>query len=130
MRKGREEQKRKADSLGRLILGKKGYHCGRLLGKGAFSRVYYVEGKDDLVCACKVSENVKLLEREARVMAVLEHPLFPKYFGFWREAGLGFLLGEYVPGCTMEEMLARRGHFTMGQTIRTGLALEIGRAHV
>ena len=88
MRKGREEQKRKADSLGRLILGKKGYHCGRLLGKGAFSRVYYVEGKDDLVCACKVSENVKLLEREARVMAVLEHPLFPKYFGFWREAGL------------------------------------------
>ncbi len=126
MRKGREEQKRKADSLGRLILGKKGYHCGRLLGKGAFSRVYYVEGKDDLVCACKVSENVKLLEREARVMAVLEHPLFPKYFGFWREAGLGFLLGEYVPGCTMEEMLARRGHFTMGQTIRTGLALAEG----
>lgn len=123
---GKEEQKKKADSLGRLILGKKGYRPGRLLGNGAFSRVYYVEGKDGRGCACKVSENVRLLEQEAQVMAVLGHPLFPEYFGFWREAGLGFLLGEYIPGCTLEEMLARRGHFTTEQTIRAGLALAEG----
>lgn len=126
MREGKEEQKRKADSLGGLILGKKGYRCGRLLGKGAFSRVYYVEGRAGQICACKVSENARLLEREAQVMAVLEHPLFPKCYEFWREAGLGFLLGEYVPGCTVEEMLERRGRFTVEQTIRAGLALAEG----
>ena len=123
---GKEEQKKKADSLGRLILGKKGYRPDRLLGNGAFSRVYYVEGKDGRGYACKVSENARLLEQEAQVMAVLEYTLFPKYFGFWREAGLGFLLCEYIPGCTMEEMLARRERFTIEQTVRTGLELTEG----
>ena len=56
---GKEEQKKKADSLGRLILGKKGYRPDRLLGNGAFSRVYYAEGKDG---ASAVSEIFWLLE--------------------------------------------------------------------
>lgn len=124
MGQGRETQRKKVDSLGRLLLGRKGYGCVRLLGEGAFSRVYCVEDKaDGRIYACKISENMKLLQQEAEVMAVLEHPMFPVYFGFWRETGLGFLLSEYVSGCSLEEMLKRRGYFTAGQTIRVGLAL-------
>lgn len=127
MGQGKGVQKRKEDSLGRLVLGRHGYRCGRLLGKGAFSGVYYVEGQTGgNACVCKISGNISVLEREAQVMALLEHPLFPKYFGFWQEAGLGFLLGEYIPGYTLEEMLMRRGHFTAEQTIRVGMALAEG----
>lgn len=111
----------------RRILGKKGYVCGRLLGKGAFSRVYYVEdaaGGGGL--ACKVSGNRELLRREADIMGRLAHPLFPAFYGFWQEAGSGFLLMEYVPGCSAEEMIGRRGSFRPGQVARFGMELAEG----
>lgn len=112
---------------GRALIGGGEYICGRLLGQGAFSRVYYVEhGKTRKGFACKLSENIPLLEKEAETLAGLKHPLFPEYYGLWREAGMGFLLMEYVPGSSMEEMLARRGGFSDGQIARAGMELAEG----
>lgn len=122
---------KKEESLGGLLLSRKGFQCGRLLGRGSFSWVYQVERREDRqTYACKVSQNEKLLEREAQAMALLKHPLFPAYFAFWMEAGLGLLVIEYVPGCSLEEALLRRGQFSAGQTIRVGLALAEGLGYL
>ena len=123
----RKHEKNKERYLGKLVLERNGYVCHRILGRGAFSQVYWVEKTDSgKLFACKVSVKADLLEREAEVMHKLKAPLFPAYGGFWKEAGLGFLLSEFVAGCTMEEMLRRRGGFSMNQTIRVGLALAKG----
>lgn len=121
----------KIEALGGLVLGRRGYRRLGLLGQGAFSRVYCVEDEESWgVLACKVSENVRILEKEAQVMAVLGHKLFPAYFDFWQEAGLGFLLSEYVAGRSLEEMLARRGRFGARQTACVGIALAEGLGYL
>lgn len=125
------EVQRRESRLEKGMLARKGYLCRGLLGEGTFSRVYWVEavsgGKS---FACKVSENKKILEQEAQVLALLEHPLFPKYFDFWKEGGRGFLLRECVPGSCLEEMLGRRGHFSTRQTIYMGLELARGLGYL
>jgi len=108
-------------------LAERGYICGRLLGQGAFSKVYCVEDKrQGGVYACKVSENAELLEREARIMARLQHPLFTEYYGYWKVAEKGFLLMEYVPGESLEEILERRGALGVKQAVRIGMELAEG----
>lgn len=111
----------------RAVLAGKGFALGRLLGQGAFSRVYWVEEvREKEIFACKVSENAGLLEKEAGILAALRHPLFPEYFKQWQEAGLGFLLMEYVAGSSLEEMRARRGGFSERQVARVGMELAEG----
>lgn len=124
-------QRRKEASLGGWILGRRGYQCRELLGSGAFSGVYRVEDpRGGGRYACKISEDGKMLEREARAMEALDHPLFPAYFDFWQEAGLGFLLREYVEGSSLEELLARREIFPAKETVRVGLALAEGLSYL
>ena len=124
---GGERRRKKEETLGGLILERRGYLRRELLGKGAFSDVYTVEHRvSGRICACKISREIGLLEREARVMAVVKYPLFPEYYAFWQEAGLGFLLMENVAGRSLEEFLARRGHFTVRQTVRAGMILAEG----
>lgn len=103
-----------------------GYTCPKRLGKGAFSEVYRVEGRDGGTYACKVSGNVSLLEREARVMRELAHPLFPEFFRFWSRGEQGYLVMEYVEGMCLEDVLRRRGGFCAGQVVRIGMELAEG----
>jgi len=111
----------------RELLRCRGYICRSRLGRGAFSRVYSVETKSEQkICACKISRHYRLLEREAEIMAGLQHPLFPGFLGLWQEAEEGLLLMEYVPGENMEEMLKRRGGFCVTQAIRIGMELAEG----
>ncbi len=112
----------------RLALERKGFRVLRLLGEGAFSRVYCVER--NATYACKVSENVGLLEREALVLSELRHTLFPAYGRLWQEEGCGFLLMEYVPGSSMEEMLKRRGGFCARQVAAAGTELASGLSYL
>lgn len=112
-------------------MGSRGYICQRLLGQGAFSRVYRVEDRaDHRIYACKTSENIRILEREASVMACVDHPLFPKYIGFWEKMGLGFLIMEYIPGENLEEMRKRRGGFSPRQTVNIGVELAEGLSYL
>ncbi len=111
----------------KAVLAEEGYYCRRLLGQGAFSKVYCVEKQaDGRVYACKISENIRLLKNEAQIMAELQHPLFPEYFGLREKEGTGFLFMEYVPGESMEEMLRRRGRFQLLQALRAGMELAEG----
>lgn len=112
--------------LDRLVFADCGYAVRRLLGQGAFSDVYCVEGKaDGRLYACKVSGQAEMLEREARLTERLRHPSFPVYGTFWKKAGMGILLREYAEGYSLEELLGRR-LFSVEQTIRVGLSLAEG----
>lgn len=107
-------------------LENRGYICHEMLGKGAFSEVYRVEGPGGRAYACKISGSPGLLEREAEVMKKAEHPLFPQYFRLWKQGGLGYLVMEYVPGSCLETMLRRRGGFCAKQVVQTGMELAEG----
>lgn len=99
----------------------------RLLGKGAFSRVYLArEEKTGTLFACKVSGERGILEREGALMERLRHPLFPDFCGQWQRDGKGYLLMEYVCGGSLEELLVRRGSFSERQIRRVGIALAEG----
>lgn len=131
MESGRAVRKRKEACLGKLVLERGGYVCHAVLGQGAFSVVYCVERKSDArTYACKVSENIPFLEKEADILAKLSHRLFPVFLLFWTEAGLGFLLTEWVPGTNMEKMLCRRGNFSAAATLRAGRGLAEGLSYL
>lgn len=123
---GRLNQRGKEKYLDKAVFAGRGFIRRGLLGTGTFSDVYCVEdAADGRRYACKVSMQAEMLEREARVLKRLRHPLYPEFVAFWREAGLGLLLREYVEGHSLEEMLKRR-RFSAGQTVRTGLLLAEG----
>ncbi len=103
-----------------------GYICREMLGKGAFSEVYRVEDEEGRAYAGKISGNIRLLEREAEAMKSIRHPLFPAFFGFREYGDLGYIVMEHVPGECLETMLKRRGGFSAGQVIRTGMELAEG----
>lgn len=108
------------------MLKKEGYICRELLGKGAFSEVYRAEDEEGRAYACKISSNIRLLEREAEAMRSILHPLFPAFFGYWENGDLGCIVMEHVPGECLETMLRRRGAFCAGQVVRTGVELAEG----
>lgn len=119
-RKGRERY------LDRALLPSLGYIRHELLGQGRFSDVYCVEDAwDGGRYACKISSHVEMLEREARIIEGLRHPLFPEYAFFRVERGLGILVREYVEGDSLEELRKRRA-FSVGETVRMGLLLATG----
>lgn len=105
---------------------RRGYLLQRRLGAGAFSEVYRVEDRDGRLRACKISGQVLLLEREAQAMQALSHPLFTEFCEFWSQAGLGYLVMEYVAGECLASMLRRRGGFCDAQVMRIGMELAEG----
>lgn len=126
----RLERRGRENYLDRAVLSGRGYLRRGLLGTGAFSDVYCVErAVDGRKYACKVSAKAEMLEREAKVLEGLRHPLYPDFGAFWRQEGLGILIREYVEGSSLEEMLERR-HFSAAQTIRWGLELAAGLGYL
>ncbi len=108
----------------------RGYRALRLLGRGAFSEVYLLEDEGGRLYACKVSAGLQMLEREARILKKLHHPLFPACFDMWQEEGRGMLVMEYVPGGNLETFVRRRGSFSSEQTARIGMELAGGLAYL
>ncbi len=127
MHSNKEAGKRRDIYQDKRILARRGYLCRKLLGVGSFSRVYWVEtASGGESYTCKISENEGILEREARILDLLHHPLFPRYSDFWKEGGRGFLLREYIAGSSLEDMLERRGGFSAARTAGMGLELAAG----
>lgn len=60
-------------------------------------------------------ENVRLFEREGKVLKELQHPQIPKYQNYFcvEEQLLWFgLVQEYIPACSLKELLAQGKIFT------------------
>lgn len=108
--------------------GKRRYKLYKLLGEGAFARVYLAEDLSGRLYACKVSPRGELLAREAGFQKVSAcHPLFPAFYDFWREEdGGGCLLMEYVPGENLESVLKREGALSCRRAAEIGYHLAEG----
>ncbi len=54
-------------------------------------------------------KDVELAEREARVLATIDHPLVPRYFEHFEESGSLYLVMEKIEGQTLDALRRRSG---------------------
>ncbi len=121
------EAKGMSQETDRQALEQRGFIVRRLLGQGAFSRVYSVEERGTgRRAACKVSENIKLLKREEEILKKLRHPLFSEYYESWQEGKTGFLLMEEVMGENLAELIRRGENLSVYQIAEMGMELAEG----
>lgn len=99
-------------------LGGGRYVIRGLLGEGAQGTTYdavdEAEGRAVAIKAFDVRgakswKDVELAEREARVLATLDHPLVPKYFDRFEENDTLFLVMEKIEGETLDHIRQREG---------------------
>ena len=92
------------------------YRIVRRLGQGGMGTVY--EAVDERVSATVVVKEAheatdesqrREFEREARLLANLQHKTLPKVMDYFIEGGFEYLVMEYVPGYDLGELLRRRG---------------------
>lgn len=102
-----------------MLQGK--YRITQLLGRGGFGAVYQAEQLHlgGAVCAVKelipdpmatpqeLQQATIQFQFEARVLAELSHPALPKVTDFFFEGNRYYLGMEFVPGETLEDLLAR-----------------------
>ncbi len=91
------------------------YEIQGLLGRGGMGEVYRAtDSKLGRDVAIKIltpefahhPERLARFEREARVLASLNHPNIAAIYGFENVDGVPFLVLEYVPGQTLAELIA------------------------
>jgi hypothetical protein len=96
------------------------YVVNALLGEGAQGATYAATDAAGRAVAIKRFDvrgarswkDVELAEREARVLATLEHPLVPRYIEHFEEDGALYLVMDRVEGETLESIRRRRGAFS------------------
>ncbi len=108
---------------GTLLQGR--YSIKGPLGVGGMSMVYL--GQDmrfkDVMRACAIKEmyqsapdsqtrllNLKNFEREAGLLATLQHPAIPRVYDFFEENGRVYLVMELISGKDLETILEDAGH--------------------
>src|SRR4051812_8534034 len=97
------------------------YRTIRLLGSGGFGAVYMAEDqrlgrmvaiKEIDVARLGPDERAlaeQLFEREARMLASLDHPGLTRIWDYFQHDRRAFLVMEYVPGRTLRDLLHTRG---------------------
>jgi serine/threonine-protein kinase len=95
------------------------YRVIRLLGSGGFGAVYLAEDlrlgrhvalkemREDRLGDDERQVAIELFEREALMLAQLDHPGLTRVWDYFRESGRACLVMEYVPGLTLRELLRR-----------------------
>ena len=94
------------------------YRVTELIGKGGMGEVYRARDQRlDRDVALKVlsttgsddPQRARRFEREAKVLASLEHPNIATVYGFHDEGGVQFMAMELIPGGTIEADVAEQG---------------------
>ncbi|HEU5100399.1 MAG TPA: serine/threonine-protein kinase, partial [Roseiflexaceae bacterium] len=97
------------------------YRLIRLLGSGGFGAVYLAEDQRlGRAVALKEMDAARLgpderavaeqlFEREARMLASLDHPGLTRIWDFFQHDRRAFLVMEYVPGRTLRDLVQARG---------------------
>ena len=99
-------------SAGAILTGR--YRIVRLLGRGGMGTVYEaVDLRLGHTVAVKQSQTAnqtlwKQFEREARLMASLNHPALPRVSDYFTEENRTFLVMQYVDGADLAETLAKQ----------------------
>lgn len=111
------------------------YRLNGLLGAGGMGEVYEAfDSKLGRTVAIKIlptgftsdTDRLARFEREARMLAALNHPNICSIYGVEEADGVRFLILELVPGDTLAEVLARRGAMRFREAI--AIARQIAEA--
>lgn len=116
------------------------YVLGPLLGEGGMGEVYRArDTRLDRDVAIKLlpvdlardPERRRRSEREARVLAALNHPNIAALFGLEEEDGLAGLVLELVPGVTLQQHLIARGPLALDEALAIArqIAAALDAAH-
>jgi len=107
------------------------YKITDLLGKGGMGEVYRARDQRlDRDVALKLlpktesgdSERVHRFEREAKVLASLEHPNIATVYGFHEDGGMQFIAMELISGSTIETKIADKG-LALDRLLEIGIPL-------
>ncbi len=118
-----------------LRLGAGRYVVRGILGEGAQGTTYEAVRADDGkpvavkrfdVRGARGWKDVELAEREARVLATLDHPLVPRYIEHFEEDGALYLVMEKVEGETLAAIIERDGPLSEDEVRR--LLASVDRA--
>ena len=110
------------------------YEIHELIGKGGMGEVYRArDGKLGRDVAIKVlpdelaenTERLRRFQREAKVLASLNHPNIASIYGLEQSEGTHYLVLELVPGETLAERIAR-GPIPVEEAI--DIAMQIAEA--
>ena len=116
-----------------LVAGR--YRLDSLLGRGGMSEVW---AATDLELGRRVAlkllaphEDNARFEREARAVAALAHPNVTQLYDYGEAAGRPFMVLEYLPGGSLEDLLRTHGVLADGETrtIATEVAGGLAHAH-
>jgi serine/threonine protein kinase len=130
--------------IGRVIKGK--YRIYDEVGSGAFATVYVGRNMDtNEIVAIKVlseqftkdSRYIERFQREAMLAQRLQHPNVVRVLDYGIEAGIHFLVMEFVEGLTLDDIIQRKGRLSVTETLSyveqacAGLqaAYEVGIVH-
>lgn len=118
----------------------RGYQLREPIGRGAFGTVYRaLQPELGREVAIKVihagladdPDFVRRFEREAQVVARLEHPHVVPLYDYWREPGNAYLTMRYLRGGNLAERIARHGRIPDDEVLRVvdEVASALGAAH-
>ena len=111
-----EEQNRMTITTG-MLLGNR-YQIVRLIGESGMALVYLAvdqrTGRDVAVKVLKSElaqdeEFVRRFDTEAKAASSLSHPNIVKVLGVGEEAGMRYMIQEYVEGTTLKELIDHYG---------------------
>lgn len=116
------------------------YEIVRVLGRGGFAAVFEAR---DLMLNRRVAIKQLLLEKtshqksvrrfvqEARVAADLEHPNVVTVYGLRAKKERIYMILEYLPGGSLQDMLKQRGALPKNEAIKliTGICEGLGKLH-
>ena len=116
--------------VGKLVAGK--YKIQRRLARGGMGVVYVAEhvtlGREVVfkVLSYHLSDDSKAksrFEREARGLSVLDHPNIVTVHDFGHEAGLTYIVMEYVPGENLSQRVRRKGRIPYDELLPIALQM-------
>lgn len=102
-----------------------GYQVLDKLGEGATAQVYLVRSPDDRkMYALKYSPHTDRLMAESAILGRLHHPCFPCRIADGRTAEGAYLVMEYIPGITLQQLMEQYPA-GMPERMAAGIGLDV-----
>ncbi len=114
------------------------YRLRDQIGKGGMGTVFLCEHAAHKVrvalkvLAAEMAENKVAVERflrEARSASALSHPNIVRVHHVGQSAGTHYIVMEYVDGATLEQVVDRKGPFTLAEAAQIAIQVAAGLQH-